>query len=133
MLKHRSLANWEAKLKKIFDRIDDHLEDLYGKQYSLHPNRARRGLTGNKEQDGLFNVGASYSLGIGSEHGSGYIVEVRLATLAHIEPVVRTRIGDEVAEFLTRELPISFPGRKLDVARDGNVYKIFGDLSLGKI
>jgi hypothetical protein len=131
MLQHRRLEIWEKKLKDVFDRIDDHLEEKYGKIYPLHPHRAKRGATSNKEQDGLFNVGASYSLGIGSKHGAGYVVEVRFVTLKHVNEGLRHQIEEEVAEILKREIPRSFPDRPLRVDRDGNVYKIYGDLSLG--
>ena len=132
MLQHRQLILWEKKLKKIFDRIDDYLEENYGKGYPLHPARARRGTTSNKEQDGLFNVGASYSLGAGSKYGAGYVIEVRLATLSNVNKEVRLQIEEKVVEILKRELPRSFPKRILHVERDRNIYKIYGDLSLGK-
>ena len=133
MLPHASLAKWEDELKRLFDRVDDYLESRYGAMYPLHPNRPRRGATSNKEQDGLFNIGASYSLGIGSGYGPGYVIEVRLATLYNVPSTIRSEIEQEVISVLERELPETFPGRKLSVERDGNVYKIFGDLSLGSL
>jgi hypothetical protein len=132
MLQHRRLISWEKKLKRIFDRIDDHLEEKYGKVYPLHPARAKKGATSNKEQDGLFNVGASYSLGVGSKHGAGYVIEVRLATLSSVSEDIRHQIEEEVVQMLKKELPRSFPKRVLHVERDRNVYKIYGDLSLGE-
>ena len=71
MVRHESLDIWEHKLKSIFDKIDDFLEEKYGKLYELHPRRAKVGKTSNKEHDGLFNIGASYSLGFGSKYGAG--------------------------------------------------------------
>ena len=133
MLRHRRLAIWEQKLKAVFDSIDDFLEDRFGGRYPLHPSRARRGSTGNKEQDGLFNIGASYSLGLGSEHGAGYVIEVRLATLSHIDAEVRAAIEAEVIAQLKQRLPETFPGTDLRVDRDGSVYKIYGNLSLGTV
>ena len=127
------LTVWEDKLKRIFDRIDDYLEEKYGQNYPLHPRRARRGTTANKEQDGLFNVGASFSLGLGSEYGPGYVVEVRLATLSKIPAAVRASIEEEVVRQLERLLPEAFPNKELRIARDGNIYKIYGDLSLGRL
>jgi hypothetical protein len=123
---------WERKLKRVFDRIDDTLEERYGRLYKRHPNRPPRGTTANKESDGLFNVGASFSAGFGSELGRGYVVNVRMATLARVSPEDQKRIEDTVAERLKEELPKAFPGRELHVDRDGPVYKIYGDLSLSK-
>jgi hypothetical protein len=133
MLQHSKLVVWERKLKSLFDKIDDALEEKYGKVYPLHPRRAKRGATSDKEQDGLFNVGASYSLGIGSTYGPGYIVEVRLATLRKVPKDMRDQIEDEVVRILKRELPKVFPQQKLTVDRDGNVYKIYGNLNLGSL
>jgi len=132
MLQHAALRAWERRLKAIFDRIDDDLEDRYGRLYPLHPSRPRRGRTSNKEQDGLFNVGASFSLGIGSSHGSGYVVEVRLSTLSSVDRDVRERIEEEVRRKLEEELEREFPDRTLRVERDGHLLKIHGDLSLGR-
>ena len=131
MLQHSKLVVWERKLKSVFDKIDDALEERYGKVYPLHPRRAKRGSTSDKEQDGLFNVGASYSLGIGSKYGPGYVLEVRLATLSQVPREMRGQIEEDVVRFLKRELPQVFPQQKLGVDRDGNVYKIYGDLNLG--
>ena len=68
---HPKMMEWDKKLKAIFDRIDDKLEDRYGELFPLHPTRAERGTTSNKESDGLFNVGASFTAGYGSKLGRG--------------------------------------------------------------
>jgi hypothetical protein len=122
----------ERRLKTVFDRIDDHLEDKYGRDYPLHPARPRRGTTSNKEYDGLFNVGAVFSAGYGTEHGRGYVVEVQMATLADVPDDVRDTIEREVVAMLREELPKSFPNRELHVNRDGHVFKIYGDLRIGR-
>jgi len=131
-MRHPNLIQWETRLKAIFDKIDDFLEDKYGKLYPLHPSRAPRGSTSNKEHDGLFNIGASFSAGFGSEHGAGYVVEIRMATLSHVPLDVRKQIEKDVIEILNRELDVQFPNKILDVTKDGDVYKIHGDLSLGQ-
>ncbi len=127
------LEKWEGRLKEIFNRIDDYLEEKYGHLYRLHPVRPHRGATSSKEHDGLFNVGSSFSAGFGSEYGPGYVVEVRFATLSKVPRQIREQIEEEVAQILRKELPGHFPGKKLKVVRDGRVYKIYGDLSLGKL
>ena len=66
MLKHHNLRTWEKQLKEIFSNLDIHLEDKYGKLYPLQPNRPVRGTTANNAYDGLFDVGASFSLGKGT-------------------------------------------------------------------
>jgi hypothetical protein len=133
MARHHAAVKFEKKLKKVFDRIDDYLEEQYGDRYPLHPSRAKRNTTANKEDDGLFNVGAAFSAGFGSEHGAGYVVEVRMATLAEIPEEIQDKLERIVAVCLRNELPKAFPKRKLKVKRDGPVYKIFGDLSLGSV
>lgn len=131
-MRHPKAIGWEDKLKALFDRIDDRLEERYGKKYPLHPNRPPRGATSSREMDGLFNVGAAFSAGYGSEIGRGYVVEIRMATPAQVPAGVRRRIEREVAGMIEEELGREFPGRDLKVSRDGPVYKIHGDLSLGE-
>lgn len=130
-LRHPKALAWERKLDAIFDRIDVELEDAYGDRYALHPARPPEGTTSNPEQDGLFNVGASYSTGYGSRHGAGYLVQLRVSTLENVPGAVREEIEEYVVKRLREELPEAFPGRELHVERDGPVFKIHGDLGLG--
>ncbi|MDT8299685.1 MAG: hypothetical protein RQ801_15360 [Spirochaetaceae bacterium] len=122
---------WDRKLKKLFDEIDDRLEDKYGGRYNLHPNRPPRGETSNREMDGLFNVGADFTSGYGSKLGRGYVVQVRMSTLEHVPSEVRMKINEDVERLVEEKLPVSFPGRNLQLERDGNLMKIIGDFSLG--
>ena len=69
-MRHPRLVEFETRLKQLFDAIDDLLEEKYGRTYHLHPSRPARGLTGNKAHDGLFNVGATFTPGYGSHHGT---------------------------------------------------------------
>ena len=132
-MRHHKLVEWDHKMKQMFDEIDDALEDKYGDMYHLHPNRPRRGTTANKEHDGLFNVGASFSAGYGSEHGRGYVLDVDMVTLEHVPDDVEEKINQEVVQMVKNKLPNYFPDRNLDVSRDGRVFKIYGDLSLGSL
>ena len=129
-MRHPKVEQWESRLRRVFDRIDDYLERRYGGRYPLHPARPRRGETSSREQDGLFNVGASFSAGFGSELGPGYVVEVHLATLERVPPPIREKIEEEVVDLLRHELPKAFPERHMRVDRDGPVLKIYGDLRL---
>lgn len=124
------VENWEEKLKRLFDEIDDEIELRFGTLYDLHPARPPRGATANKEQDGLFDIGASFSAGFGSEFGRGYVVDVDMVTLDRVPEEIRTHIEEEVVELIAEKLPRFFPDRILEVKKDGSVFKIFGDLSL---
>ena len=124
------VENWEAKLKRLFDEIDDEIEQRFGSLYDLHPARPARGTTSNKEQDGLFDIGASFSAGFGSELGRGYVVDVDMVTLDRVPDEVSEHIELEVAELIKEKLPLFFPDRELEVRKDGKVFKIYGDLSL---
>ena len=128
MLQHIRLVEWEKRLKNVFDRINDDLEAKYGNYYPLHPARARHGMTSDRAQDGLFNIGASFTLGIGSKFGRGYAVDIRLSTLSRVPEEVRRNIEHEVVRSVSLELPKAFPGRSLCISRDGGIYKIHGDL-----
>jgi hypothetical protein len=132
-IRHHKAVAWEKALKRVFDRVDDQLEETYGQRFRRHPARPARGTTSNREHDGLFNVGAAFSPGFGSEHGAGYVIEVRISTLEKVPPELRGEIEEQAIRLLREELPRAFPGRKLEVARDGGAYKIFGDLGLGEV
>ena len=125
------LERWEARLKQVFDEINDEFEAEYGQRARRHPNRPPHGATSNREDDGLFDLGAAFTVGIGSRHGPGYVVQARIATLERIPPAAQKKLEDEVARRLRQKLPAAFPGVELHVDLDGHVYKIHGDLSLG--
>jgi len=130
-VRHPRVIEWERRLSRVFDEIDDVLEDKYAGKYPLHPARARRGLTSSKAHDGLFNVGAVFSAGYGSRRGPGYIVRIRTATLSDVPAQVRDEINAEVERLLKEKLAEAFPERILRITRDGPAIKIYGDLSLG--
>lgn len=132
-MRHPKLIEWEDKLKDLFDEVDDYLEDTYGGMYPLHPSRSKRGVTSNKASDGLFNVGASFSAGFGSKYGRGYVIDVHMSTLSRVPDHVKEDIYKAVVDQVRLRLPKYFEERELEVAKDGNVFKIFGDLSLGSL
>ena len=129
-MRHEKVKDWEKRLKNVFDEIDAELEEDYGGSLPLHPARAPEGTTSNPETDGLFNVGAAYSAGFGSRYGPGYVVEIRLATLAHIPLDLKRTLMDQVETLLDEKLPVAFPGKELHVDRELNYLRIHGDLSL---
>jgi len=124
------VESWEEKLKKLFDEIDDEIEERFGSLYDLHPARPKRGTTSNKEQDGLFDIGASFSAGFGSKQGRGYVLDIDMVTLDKVPKEVQRHIEDLVVDKIREKLPKFFPGKDLTVKRDRNVFKIIGDLSL---
>jgi hypothetical protein len=130
-LRHPKVLDWELRLKAVFDGIDEELERKYANRFPLHPARAKHGVTANREDDGLFNLGAAFSAGYGSKSGSGYSVQIRVATLKRIPVEFIRAIEEEIVTRLTEELPRAFPGPKLRVVREGHTFKIIGDLSLG--
>lgn len=131
-MRHHKVIEWEKRLQAAFDRVDERLEAKYGARFPRHPARPVHGATARREHDGLFNVGAAFSAGIGSRHGANYVVEVRIMTLSRIPADVRHQIEDEAVGMLREELPDFFPGRDLRVEREGHIYRIVGDLSLGR-
>lgn len=132
-MRHTKMIAWERTMKAMFDEIDDTLEDKYGSEFPLHPNRSKRGKTANKEMDGLFNIGADFTAGYGSRYGRGYVIQVRMSTLEHIPAEIRKSIEADVESLVREKLPLFFPERNLVLEKDGHLLKIIGDLSLGSV
>jgi hypothetical protein len=132
-MKHAKMKDWDDRLKELFDRIDAELEERYHGAWALRRNRPALGETSNPEADGLFNIGAVFTPGYGSAIGRGYLVDITLATSERLEAEEREKIEAQVIELLQSLLPEYFPGRKLKISRDGSMYKIHGDLSLGSV
>ena len=124
------VLNWERKLKTVFDEIDHILEEEFVGALQIHPNRPLRGSTSNPEADGLFNVGASYTTGFGSESGEGYTVDIRLSSLTEAPEHLQKRVNDRVKELLTERLPEVFQNNKLHVSDFEFGLKIHGDISI---
>ena len=128
MLQNIRLIEWEKRLKSIFDGVNDELETKYGHLFPLHPARAGHATTSDRTQDGLFNIGASFTLGIGSRFGPGCAVDIRLSTLSHVPDNFRRQIKEEVVMRVSSRLPDVFSQGTLDISRDGGIYKIHGNL-----
>ncbi len=129
---HPKTTDWDNRMKEMFDRIDTILENRYHGSWKLRRNRPDRGQTANPEADGLFNVGVFFTPGFGSRLGRGYLVEIVLATEEAVPRAMRDEIELFVRDLLLEFLPVYFPDRKLTVERDGSMYKIRGDLGLGR-
>ena len=130
---HPKTVEFDERLKRLFDEVDDYIEDLYGERYILHPVRPERGETSNPEADGLFNIGANFTPGYGSELGRGYLIDVSMSTLEKVDEGVRREIYEAAAEKVKELLPLHFPEREITVRRDKNHFKIQGDFGLGVI
>jgi hypothetical protein len=129
---HPKLRVFTENLEELFHQVDGELEDRYGGRFSLHPNRPRRGETANPEMDGLFEVAPDFTPGLGSTKGRGYLVSLRVATLERVPPEEFEALMTQAAELVRERLPRFFPGRSLEVVRDGPRFKIIGDFSLGE-
>jgi len=127
------MRDFENRLEALFREVDHRLEDRWGDAFERHPRRPRRGETGDPSMDGLFETAADFTAGIGSERGRGYIVSLRVATLERVPPERFESFMAEAADTLRELLPRYFPGRMLEVVRDGKRFKIIGDLSLGSV
>ncbi len=132
-MQHHASRKIELSLRHLFGEVDAFLEDKFGDRYSLHPARAPRGTTSHYAHDGLFDVGASFSAGYGSRFGRGYVIDVRMVTLEWVPEAEREEIIDAAVEKVRELLPRYFPDRDLAVSRDRQVFKIHGDLSLGRV
>lgn len=133
MYVHPKLREMDSQFKALFDEVDHRLEDRWGGMFPLHPNRPRRGSTPNPESDGLFEAAADFTPGYGSDYGRGYIVALRVATLSRVPTEKKEAFMAEAADSIRELLPLYFPNRELSVVRDGPLYKIIGDFSLGNL
>lgn len=133
MYVHHKQRELEDALKSLFDEVDRRLEDRWGDAFDVHPNRPARGRTPNPEADGLFEVAADFTPGLGSRLGRGYLVSLRVATLGKVPADRFEAFMAEAAGFVRELLPVYLPGRDLRVERDGARFKIVGDFSLGPI
>jgi hypothetical protein len=131
MIEHPKMAAFNVALDALFHEVDETLEERWGELYPVNPVRPQRGETHNPGMDGLFEVSPRFTIGIGSKQGRGYLVELRVATLEKIPEAKRKAFLETAAELIRERLPRFFPGRHLELVRDGNRYKIIGDFSLG--
>ena len=121
---------WEEKLDQILRRTDRELEKEFGSRYPIHPARPADGVTANPQQDGLFRIYASFTPGFGSDLGKGYALDIDVASLEKIDPKFRQEVENFAVERIRHGLQEAFPGKGMEVKKDGRVWKITGDLSL---
>jgi len=127
---HPLVEKWETTLQDVFDLIDEELEVKYGDKFPLRANRPSKGKGTTPDTDGLFELAVTFSAGLRSELGPGYVFRVRLATLAKVPEDFRKQVEQDALARLRIELPKQFPDKDLKVGIDGQMFKIYGDLSL---
>ena len=127
-----ALEKWERQLRQALDQVDAKLEAKYGGTFRLHPNRPEQGKTANAKYDGLFSVEAKFSMGFVSHRAPGYVIEMRTASAEPVTEKVRQQMLDDVGEYLEQALQKYFPGRQLQLERDGSHFHLSGDLQLEK-
>ncbi|MDR2850399.1 MAG: hypothetical protein LBW77_07690 [Verrucomicrobiota bacterium] len=132
-MRHQGVEAWEQRLNELLKRVDDALEKTYGRLCAPHPARPAQGATANPQQDGLFRVTASFTPGFGSALGKGYVLHLDIVTLDAVPADVADVIRREAVRLVQDGLEAALPGRGLKVARDGNVWKIVGDLRLPNV
>lgn len=129
-MRHHGVEEWESQLTKLLKRVDSTLEESFGALVARHPARPPHGSTANPQQDGLFRVTASFTPGFGSELGKGYVLQLDLVSLKQVTAEQLEAIQQEAVRLVQEGLEEVLPGRNLTVKRDGNVWKIVGDLSI---
>lgn len=130
---HPKQEELEERMALLCQALDNHLEDLYGDHYAVHPNRLKRGQGSNPSFDGLFSTSMAFTLGYGSKYGRGYVVNVEVRTLDKVSQYDSVHITSSAFAFLKGNLNKFFPDHELDVVQDGNVMKIIGDFALGEV
>ncbi|NCB01126.1 MAG: hypothetical protein EOM67_03035 [Spirochaetia bacterium] len=123
----------ETNMRKLCDALDEYLEEKYEEAYPLHPNRTERGKAGSVAYDGLFSTGTKFTLGYGSKSGRGYLVDIEIITLEKVHQQMRETIEHDAVDFLKEHISDYFPTRELDIIKEGKVFKIVGDFSLGSL
>ena len=131
MSTHPKQVELEHIMRVMCDDLDHYLEDLFGSRYPLHPNRLPRGKASSVAYDGLFSTGTQFTLGYGSDHGRGYIISVEIRTLSTVKPKDKQEIEQKAMDYIRSLIPLYFPNREITLEKDGNVYKLVGDFSLG--
>jgi len=129
-MRNPHLENWEERLNGLLRQVDRALEERFGKEYDLHPARGAHGSADNPQHDGLFRVTAAFTPGFGSRLGRGYVLQIEMVTLETVPADKAELIEKEAVRMIGEGLEEALPGRGLKVARDGQLWKITGDLSL---
>lgn len=131
MMEHPAAAALDRLFQEVFEQADRELERRHGDLFPLHPSRPDHGTTANPQMDGLYNLGASFTAGYGSQQGRGLVIDLRFSTLSEVPREVREKVFQEALDLIRQGLKEKIPQRSFTIAKDGEVWKITGDFSLG--
>jgi hypothetical protein len=121
---------WEEKLNLLLRQVITVLEGEYGQVVTRHPARPAHGETPNPQNDGLFRITATFTPGFGSQRGKGYVLDIEPVTLERFPGDIWSLVEAKACRLIQEGLGTTFPGRSLELTRDGSTWKIIGDLSL---
>ncbi|MDD2599685.1 MAG: hypothetical protein PHO37_10710 [Kiritimatiellae bacterium] len=124
------LAKWEEPLFELLRSVDNQLESEFGDLYPHHPARPPHGATTNPQNDGLLRVSANFTAGFGSDHGRGYTLNMEFVTLVPVADKHTDAMESRALKLIQDGLDRTMPERHLKIKRDGNLWKIVGNLSL---
>ena len=131
-MRNSRVEKWEERLNALLRQVDAALEEEHGEVVPRHPSRLPHGATGNPQHDGLFRVTAAFTAGFGSRLGRGYVVTIEPVTLEAFPQDEWREIERKACQMIEAGLEDALPGRGLKLQRDGDVWKITGDLSLDR-
>ena len=122
------LEKWERQMRLALNEADAALERKYGSMFTRRPNRPEIGTTVNPMYDGIFSLDAKFSLGISTQDGPGYTVDLRTSCLEYVSSEMHGQMLNDAAVILVEELKKVFPDKQLTVTRKGNILRITGDM-----
>ena len=130
---HPKQEELEDRMSLLCQELDNHLEDVFGTRYTIHPNRLKRGQGSNPIYDGLFSTSMAFTLGYGSKYGRGYVMNVEIRTLDRVSQYDMADIKADAFSFVRQNLKTYIPEHELDIVQDGPVMKVIGDFNLGEV
>jgi len=129
-MRNPRVEEWEERLNQLLRRVTVQLEERFSDFALRHPARLPHGATANPQNDGLFRITATFTPGFGSQLGKGYVLTIEPVTLDRFRQEAWREIENFACEQIRAGLEAVLPGRGLTVRRDGQIWKIVGDLSL---
>ena len=129
-MRNPRVEEWEEKLNQLLRRVTVQLEERFSDFALRHPARLPHGAIANPQNDGLFRITATFTPGFGSQLGKGYVLTIEPVTLERFRQEDWQQIEDFACAQIRAGLEAALPGCGLTLQRDGQIWKIVGDLSL---